>query len=153
MIIESAIFDRNGERCRESFESKVYNKYGDVDVKVGKTNKIDAALKFYLGVPLMINNNKCVREERGDGKKCGLSVKMKRYCVVDCKNWDGKLVHIVSALDVEYMLCETAPENENKISKNFKLKIDKDSATVIIKVGNMKHKVQVKMVQFEVNSN
>ena len=105
-------------------------------------------------VPLMINNNKSIKEERGNGTKCvGLSVKMKRDCVIDYKNWDGKLVHTVSALDEEYMLCETILENENEILKEFKLKTDKDAATVVIKVGNIKHKVQVKMVQFGVNSN
>ena len=66
---------------------------------------------------------------------------MKRYCVVDCKNWDGKLVYTVSALDVEYMLCEKILENESETSKKFKLKTDKDAATIIIKVGNIKHKV------------
>ena len=51
------------------------------------------------------------------------------------------------------MLYGTILENENEIPKKFKLKTDKDAATIVIKVGNMKHKVQVEMVQFGVNSN
>ena len=78
---------------------------------------------------------------------------MKRGCVVDFKQWDGKLVNTVSVLDVEYMLCETILQNENEIPKKFKLKAYKDAAIVVIKVGNMKHKVQVKMMQFRVDSN
>ena len=66
---------------------------------------------------------------------------------------DGKLVHTVSALDVKYILCEKIPENENEILKNFKLKTDKDTATVVIKVVHMKHKVQAKIFQIWVNSN
>ena len=41
---------------------------------------------------------------------------------------------------------EIIPENENKISKRLKLNTDKAAATVIVKVENMKHKVQVKNV-------
>ena len=42
-------------------------------------------------------------------KMCWFECKMKRNCVVGCNNWDGKLIHTVSALDAEYILCETIP--------------------------------------------
>ena len=71
-------------------------------------------------MPLMINNNEFIKEERGNGTKhVSLSVKMKKYCDVDCKNWDGKLVDNFSALHVECMLCETIKENGNKIPKHL----------------------------------
>ena len=74
VIIKSETFDNN-DRYSESFESKVYNTYGDADVKAGGRKKIDLVLKFYSGVPLMIDNNEFINEERGNGTKCaGLSV-------------------------------------------------------------------------------
>ena len=60
---------------------------------------------------------------------------MKKYCVIDCKNWNGKLVHTNSALYVEYILCETIPENGNQIPNKFKLKTDKSAAIFVVKVG------------------
>ena len=154
VIIESAMFDKNGERCSANFESKVYNMCGDADVKAGRTKKVDPALKFYAGVPLMITDNKFIKDGRGNGTKCiGLKIKMKKDCVVDCKNWDGRLIHIVSSLDVEYMICETIPSNDGEAPKKIKLKADRDSVKVSIKVANMKHIMNVKMVQFAVNSN
>ena len=72
--------------------------------------------------------------------------KMKRYCVVDCKNWEGKLVHTVSSLNMEYMICETIPENDNDAPNEFKLKSDKDAVIIAIKFWNMTSKVNVKMI-------
>ena len=92
----------------------MYNKCGDADVKAGRTKNTDPEFNFYSGIPFMINNNKLIEEKRGSVTKyVGLSVNMKRDCIIDCKTWDGKLVHTVSSLDVEYMLYETIPENKN----------------------------------------
>ena len=49
-------------------------------------------------------------------------IKMKRDWVVSCKNWDGKLVHTVSSMNVEHMLCETIPEYDSETPKKIKLK-------------------------------
>ena len=48
VIIESAIFDKNNERCSVSFESKVYNKCGDADVMTDRNKHVDPSLKFFL---------------------------------------------------------------------------------------------------------
>ena len=48
---------------------------------------------------------------RGNRTKCvGLSIKSKKDCNVDYTNWDGRLIHTVSSIDVDYMLCETIPD-------------------------------------------
>ena len=60
------------------------------------------------------------------------------------KNRDGKLLDTVSSLVVEYMLYETIPENENETPKKFKMKTDKDAATIVIKVGNKSIKCKLK---------
>ena len=59
----------------------------------------------------MINNNDDIKQQRGYGTKCiGLSIKSKKDCNVDYTNWDGRLIHTVSSIDVDYMLCETIPD-------------------------------------------
>ena len=154
VIIEAAIFDLNNDQCSRSFEMKVYNKCGDSDVRVQTTKKVDASLKFYSGIPLMINNNKHIKEGRGNGTKCiGISVHLKKDCNVDVTNWDGRLVHTVSVLDVEYMVCEKIVENEGNVTKRFKLFPDKDTATLTMKIDRIKHTLNVKIIQFGVNAN
>ena len=44
--------------------------------------------------------------------------------------WDRRLIHTLSVLDVEYMLCETIPNNNDEKSKRFQLKPEKDSASI-----------------------
>ena len=78
---------------------------------------------------------------------------IKKDCNVDYTNWDGRLIHTVSSIDVDYMLCETIPDKKNKKAKQFKLKANKDTAIITMKVAKMKHKVRIKIVQFGVNSN
>ena len=47
VIIESAIFDKNNERCSVSFEFKVYNKCGDADVVTDRNKYVDPSLKLF----------------------------------------------------------------------------------------------------------
>ncbi len=59
----------------------------------------------------MINNNCHIKEARGNGTKCiGLSIKLKQDGDLHYTNWNGRLIHSISVLDVEYILCETIPE-------------------------------------------
>ena len=70
VIIEFAISDRNNELCRSSFEAKAHNRYWDANVRVGRFKKVDPALQFYSGIPLMTNDNEDVKEGRGNETKC-----------------------------------------------------------------------------------
>ena len=54
---------------------------------------------------------------------------------------------------MEYILCETIPENDNETPNKLRLRSDKDAVPIAIKVGNMTHKVNGKIIQFGVNSN
>ena len=47
--------------------------------------------------------------------------------------WDRRLIRTLSVLDVEYMLCETIPNNNDEKSKRFQFKAEKDS---VIKMKN-----------------
>ena len=58
----------------------VSEKCGDAQVKTARNTLYDPALKFYPGVPLMINSNKDLKEgRRGNGTLCrGLKVVLKK---------------------------------------------------------------------------
>ena len=47
VIIKSAIFDKNNERCSVSFESQVYNKCHDTDVMTDRNKHVDPLLVFH----------------------------------------------------------------------------------------------------------
>ena len=122
MIIESAIFDNENERCSASFETKVYSKYGDADVMTSRYKYIDATLIFFYGFPLMITSNTNLEKDLGNGTRIiGLSFQLKKDCLVNCKTWDVRLIHTVSCLDVEYMVCETIPSNKSENQRNLSL--------------------------------
>lgn len=81
----------------------------------------------------MINDNTLVKEERDKGTKCvGLKRKLKRDCIVNYKDWDGKLIHSVSCLNVRYVLCDTIWEKDNETPKKFRLKTARDAITIEI---------------------
>ena len=102
----------------------------------------------------MITSYLYLKHGLGNETRCiGLSIQLKKDCVVNCKKWDGRLIHTVLYLDIEYMVCETIPENKNGKTKMFKLQPEKENTTISIKIADMKHKMRVKMVQFGVNSN
>ena len=54
VIIESAIFDQNDERCSASFETKVYSKCGHTDVTTTRNKYINPSLKFIHGISFII---------------------------------------------------------------------------------------------------
>ena len=123
-------------------------------MKVARSKKVDPALQFYSGIPLMIDNNEHIKEGRGNGTRCiGISVHLKKDCNVGCSNFYGRLVHTVSVLDLEHMVCETIVENKKGRPKRFKLYPEKYTVTLKMKINKIQHKVGVKIVQFGVNSN
>ena len=63
----------------------------------------------------MITSNTNLKKGLGNGTRIiGLYIQLKKNCIVDCKTWNGRLVHTVSCLDVEYMVCETIPNNKSE---------------------------------------
>ena len=123
-------------------------------MKYATSKKVDPALQFYSRVPLMITDNEDIKDGLGNGTRCiGISVHLKKDCNVGYSNIDGRFVHTVSVLDLEYMVCEMIVENKNERPKRFKLYPDKYTATITMKINNMQHKVDVKIIQFSVNSN
>ena len=69
--------------------------------------KNDPALKLIL----VINNNDDINTRKRElNKMCWFIHQIKKDCNVDYTNWDGRLIHTVSSIDVDYMLCETIPD-------------------------------------------
>ena len=68
-------------------------------------------------------------------------------------NIDERLVHTISVLDLECMVYEMIVEDKNERPKRFKLYLDKNTATITMKINNLQHKVGVKIIWFDVNSN
>ena len=154
VIIESVIFDRNNEWCWSSFEAKVYNRCWDANVRVGRFKKVDPALQFYSGIPLMTNDNEDIKEVRGNGTKCVcISVNLKKDCNVGYTNFDGRLVHTVSILDIIYIVCETIVKDKSGRQKY----INYTQRNILLpfewNIDKIQHKVGVKIILFDMNSN
>ena len=78
---------------------------------------------------------------------------LKKDCNAGYSNIDERLVHTISVLDLECMVCEMIVEDKNERPKRFKLYSDKYTATITMKINNLQHKVGVKIIWFDVNSN
>ena len=79
IILESLIESKEGVRS-EAFNNYMIDNYGDADVAHG-TRRIDPALNFYSGIPLMININKDIKKGRANGTLCRvISIKLKKMC-------------------------------------------------------------------------
>ena len=105
IILESLIESKEGVRS-EVFHKQVIDNYGDADVSNG-TRRIDPALKFYSGIPFMMNTNKEIKKGKANGTlRRGISIKLKTNKQLNWKNWDGRKVLFVYINNVGYMLCE-----------------------------------------------
>ena len=71
---------------------------------------------------------------------------LKKDCNAGYSNIDERLVHTISVLDLECMVCEMIVEDKNERPKRFKLYSDKYTATITMKINNLKHKVGVKII-------
>lgn len=77
VIIESRI-KKKTTHCSVEFHETIYERCGDADIKTARNKKIDPALRFYPGVPLMITSNVHIKKRRGNGTLCrGLKLKLK----------------------------------------------------------------------------
>ena len=154
MVIESTLKHKK-TKCSRNFHNNVFDNCGDADVQTARNQKIDPSLKFYPGVPLMINSNDNIKSGRANGTLChGVRIKLK--CGVESKvlNWDGKKVFTVLAEDTEHMVCELPQESTDGSRKFFKLVPESKSAVVSLRVfGNTIKVGGVTVTQFGVNSN
>ena len=154
VIIESEKFDKKNERCWSSFKAKVYNWCWDANVRVGRFKKVDPALQFYSGIPLMTNYNEDIKEVRGNGTKCvGISVNLKKDCNVGYNIFDQRLVHTISVLDIEYIVCGTIVKDKSERQKYFNYTQRNILLPLEWNIDKIQHKVGVTIILFDMNSN
>ena len=73
---------KKGKKVRMSTQNKIYDQCGDSDViNENDGSKVDPALKFYHGVPLMVVSNKGIKEKLANGTCCFVMyVVLKKHC-------------------------------------------------------------------------
>ena len=98
---------KRGPKLRTSTQNKIYDDCGDADVKNGEGKKMDPALKFYHGIPLMINTNKRIKERLANGTCCyGMYIVLRKNCKFKPECWEGYMVNTIQASEVAYIICK-----------------------------------------------
>ena len=145
---------KKGPKLRNSTQNKIYDECGDADIKNAEGKKVDPALKFYYGVPLMINSNKRIKERLANGTCCyGMYVVLRKNCNFTPECWDGYMVNTVQASDVAYIICKREKKNKNDLDEYFKLKAQTGEVTVTFRDILKVQLSGISMEQFPLNSN
>ena len=105
--------NQNGSR-KFPFERILYEKCSEADV--GRSgNRIDPCLKLYMGCPLMLTENKDVRNGEANGCPCTLrQIVLKKNVKPKAKNVNGYWVNFVKAHQVAYLVA-VSEINENVV--------------------------------------
>jgi hypothetical protein len=153
LVIECSM-KKGTNKPSDLFRNTVIDNCGDADIVTGHNKKIDPALKFYNGIPLMINSIDDIDKGRANGTICkGISVKLRSGTKLVPKIWDGRIINTVSVDDVEYIICQHY-ENTLATSKLFKLFPEPNSVKINLKLlGNIVTIGGIHITQFPVNSN
>lgn len=157
VIVIESVFRKGRSKCSKEFHEFVFEQCGDAQVATSHSKRVDPALKWYPGIPLMITSNENIKKKRGNGTLCrGLRVQLKEGVQPQWKNYDGRKVFTVTADDCEYMLCEHwKAEKEGEDPVQFKLEPEHDSVVMRLPLfqGKLVSVGGVKVSQFGVNSN
>ena len=157
VIVIESVFRKGRSKCSKEFHEFVFEQCGDAQVATSHSKRVDPALKWYPGIPLMITSNEHIKKKRGNGTLCrGLRVQLKEGVQPQWKNYDGRKVFTVTADDCEYMLCEHwKAEKEGEDPVQFKLEPEHDSVVMRLPLfqGKLVSVGGVKASQFGVNSN
>ena len=76
------------------------------NVRVSRLNKVNPALQFYSGIPLMIIDDEHIKEGIGNGTRF-----ISFLCNVGYLIIDGRLVHTLLVLELEDMVYEMIVED------------------------------------------
>jgi hypothetical protein len=145
VVIEAVMRNKNTVATR-SFHDAAFEMCGDAQVQTSRKKRVDPALKWYPGIPLMITSNDDIKKGRANGSLCrGLSIKLKEGTVPRWKNYDGRKVTTVGVNDCEYMLCENwEAEEKDRPPKKFKLTPEADTY-------ELKMPMQAHIIPFHLN--
>ena len=157
IIIIEASMRKKKTKCSQLFHDTIIQNCGDSHIKTSYNKKIDPALNFYPGVPLMINSNENLDKipPRGNGTLCiGKTIKLKRGRSLQWENYEGRKVFVANIDDCAEMTCAFPRKNNDEPEKIFKLTPEEDSAVISLQMhGNVVTIGGLKMKQFGVNNN
>lgn len=154
VIVIEAVLKVNNTTSTRNFHDAVFETCGDAQIQTNSKKRVDPALKWYPGIPLMITSNDDIKKGRANGTLCrGLKVKLKENMIPRWKNYDGKKVTTISVNDCEYMLCEHWKAKEDgKPPKKFKLKPEADNYELKMPMQGFVVPFKVNVTQFGVIS-
>ena len=99
-------------------KNRMLNEYSDSDIINSKRSFVDSALNFIHNVPLMINTNEKIDEQRVNGTTCrGLYIKLKPGCEFTKENWEGYMVNIICAEEIDHIVCKK--DNNNTTNPEY----------------------------------
>ena len=135
-------------RVTKNNREKIYSRCGDCNMKDG-TKFIDPALKMYIGVHCMINDNDDIARGRGNGTLCRLvSMKLRQNITPQWRNYENKKVYAVNARDVEYLEFEHFPKKielvkmEQQLTKTTEMLIsDPHNCDLALQVELLRDKI------------
>ena len=157
VIIKAAMTygSKKGNKVCMSTQNKIYDQCGDSDViNENDGSKVDPALKFYHGVPLMVVSNKRIKEKLANGTRCfGMYVVLKKHCSFKTECWEGYRVNTVMANEVAYIICKREKKNESDKDSYFKMKPCSMKTTVSFRDLQKIDLCGITMQQFPFNSN
>ena len=137
-----------------NIKNMIYDTCGDADVENSEGKRAEPVLKFYHGVPLMMNSNDRIEEDLANGTPCiGLYIKLKNGVHLEKENWEGFMVNTVYATDVQYIICKKEKEKESDPDEYFQIEPKSSAINITCKyLGNLPIK-GINMTQFGVIDN
>ena len=140
---------KKGTPLNLNLYNRLLDECGDCDITNGSKAFVDPALKFFHGIPLMMNTNERISENLANGTPCyGLYVKLKEGTDFIKENWEGYMVNTIYATDIEYILCSY----EHDQQKFFKIKPETRQCQIRLPMCNKIKVDDISVTYLPVNS-
>lgn len=154
IVIEANIKSTNTKKSTrkidEHLRHRILTTVGDANAKIG-TKHIDPALCLYIGAYIMCIDNKNLKDKvpRGNGTTCRvIGFKIKNDATsYKYKNYYGKKVWTVNAVDIEWVECEHC----NKTSSIIQMETQINNYKSLINQNNNENEQQNKQIQSNIN--
>ena len=126
-----------------SMKNRNLDECGNADITNSQNKFVDPALKFFHGVPLMMNTNERIDEQLANGTFCiGLYIKLKPGCVFHKEIWEGYIVNTVYANEIDHILCK---KYKNDLTDPEYFTVKPEEYLCSIKLGQLK-KMQMEKI-------
>ena len=133
--------------------NRILDECGDCDIRNPADKFVDPALKFFHGIPLMMNTNDRIEERLANGTPCnGMYIKLKDGCHFQKEMWEGYMVNTVMVTEVEYVLCAKETDGK-KPPEYFKVEPCESLCQVSIPLLKNKRTEKIRVTHFPLNCN